>query len=206
MKAKYPRTPHLPFSCGATSDDKVLNSDTHFYSMDVVVTEKMDGENISIYNNGFHARSLDSKHKSYHSWLLSYISNFNWMLLDNERICGEYLYAKHSIGYDSLPSYFLAFSFWRDNVCLDWDDDSIEKLGLLRVPILYRGKYDSKTIQKIAEEVVLRGGEGIVVRNSKAFEYEDFGSNIAKYVRRNHVQTEKHWSQSIIESNGLKKD
>ena len=48
-RVKYPRTYHLPYSKGYTSDDKVLTSDNQFQTMDVVVTEKMDGENTTIY-------------------------------------------------------------------------------------------------------------------------------------------------------------
>lgn len=70
---KYPRTPHLPFSKGMTSDDKVLDNTNNFKDKQVVVTEKMDGENTTIYKDFYHARSLDSKHKDYHSYLLSKI-------------------------------------------------------------------------------------------------------------------------------------
>lgn len=70
-KIKYPRTYHLPFSEGFTSDDKVLENDDIFHNKEVVVTVKMDGENTTIYPTGeYHARSLDSKHKEYHSSLI----------------------------------------------------------------------------------------------------------------------------------------
>ena len=49
MRYKYPRTYHLPFSPGFTSDDKVLKDDSYFRGKEIVVTEKMDGENVSIY-------------------------------------------------------------------------------------------------------------------------------------------------------------
>ena len=68
---KYGRTFHLPWSPGATDDDKVLDSVAHFVGHDVVVTEKMDGENTTVYPTGYtHARSVDSK-KSHPSrdWL-----------------------------------------------------------------------------------------------------------------------------------------
>ena len=70
---KYPRTPHLPFSQGM-SDDKRLSSTTHFQGMQIVVTEKMDGENTTIYNNKVYARSIDSAHRSYHSYLFGRIT------------------------------------------------------------------------------------------------------------------------------------
>lgn len=205
-RVKYPRTYHLPYSKGYTSDDKVLTSDNQFHTMDVVVTEKMDGENTTIYKDFYHARSLDSRHRAYHSWLLGYMKGFQFTIPEGYRICGEYLYARHSIAYMNLPSYFMVFSVWDDeNDCLSWDDTELfcQERRLITVPILYRGIYKTDLIQDIAHEVVLQGGEGIVVRSSAAFNYDCFSENIAKYVREHHVQTDEHWSNGIIEKNRL---
>jgi hypothetical protein len=46
--------------------------------------------------------------------------------------------------------------------------------------------------------------EGYVVRNADKFHYDDFSSNVAKWVRKNHVQTDTHWMHSTIIPNGLK--
>lgn len=208
MRYKYPRTYHLPFSEGCTSDDKMLLSDEHLKGMEIVITEKMDGENITIYRDGFHARSLDSKHKEYHSWLIREMQKFAYDIPKNYRICGEYLFAKHSIAYEDLPSYFMAFSIWEGDTCLSWDDTEIicEELGIQTVPVLWKTQYDTEAVKKIAQEVTARGGEGIVVRYAGQFRYNEFAENVAKYVRRNHVQTDKHWSNSEIIRNGLRID
>lgn len=206
LRYKYPRTYHLPYSEGCTNNDKMLENDSQFLGREIVITEKMDGENTTIYNNYYHARSIDSKHKDYHSWLLGYMKQFQYLIPDGYRICGEYLYAKHSIKYNNLESYFLAFSLWNDDVCLSWDDtqDFCNKVGIKTVPIWYKGIYDIDKTISIAKEVVNSGGEGIVVRNMDSFKYEDFQDNIAKYVRKNHVQTDKHWSLQQIEKNFAK--
>lgn len=47
---KYPRTPHLPFSEGMTKDDRVWKDMHYFDQTEVVVTEKMDGENLHNIN------------------------------------------------------------------------------------------------------------------------------------------------------------
>ena len=206
QKFKYPRTPHFPFSKGATNDDKVLYSTEHFVGKEVVVTEKMDGENTTVYSDYSHARSLESKHKPYHSWLLSYISTFQSQIPENWRICGEYLYAVHSIEYQNLPSYFMAFSVWNDkNECLDWQStkELLEALGVETVPVIYEGVYDEALIQRLAKEVTENGKEGIVVRLKDKFHYDDFSVSIAKYVRENHIQTDKTWG-STIKKNTLK--
>ena len=185
MRYKYPRTYHLPFSETITDDDKRLKDTKQFENMQVVITEKMDGENTTIYNDYYHARSLDSKHKDYHSYLLSNILP--------------------TIHYDNLKDYFLMFSMWKNNTCLSWQDTKewAELLNLNLVPELYIGKYNEEIVKKIAKEVVERGGEGIVVRNVEAFNYNDFSKNVGKYVRANHVQTDTHWTNQEIRKNGL---
>ena len=58
---KYGRTFHLPTSPGVGSDDKIIQDLTHMRAADeVVFTEKMDGENTTIFSGGCHARSPDS--------------------------------------------------------------------------------------------------------------------------------------------------
>lgn len=203
---KYPRTYHFPFSPGATVDDKIFNDyEKYFENKRVAITEKMDGENTTVYKDFCHARSIDSKHKEYHSWLLNYIKSFQYKLKDNERICGEYLFAKHSIHYEKLPSYFLVFSIWEDDKCLSWKDTitRCEELNLITVPSYYEGEYNFEELQKWIDTVVINGGEGVVMRLSDSFSYNNFSTSLVKYVRANHVQTNKHWSNQMIIKNGL---
>jgi hypothetical protein len=69
---------------------------------------------------------------------------------------------------------------------------------------LQTGFYDENIVKKIAKEVIARGGEGIVIRTTMGFNYDNFNRCVAKYVRPNHVQTDDHWSQSEIMKNKLK--
>ena len=56
---KYPRTYHLPYSPGATKDDKKLQAGWFEYFKDkyVVFTEKLDGENTAMTAQDVYARS-----------------------------------------------------------------------------------------------------------------------------------------------------
>ena len=72
------------------------------------------------------------------------------------------------------------------------------------MPVIYKGEYDEELIKKLAKETVEKGGEGIVVRLERGFNYNDFSKSIAKFVRKNHVQTDSTWG-SVIEKNNLKK-
>ena len=82
---KYPRTYHLPYSQSKTDDDKTLPNDDQFKGIEVVVTIKMDGENTTVYPDGYvHARSLDGTGYEWQNWLKSYVWNFCGALEDDE--------------------------------------------------------------------------------------------------------------------------
>lgn len=69
MRVHYPRTPHLPWSPGASSDDVRVGDLSGLAGREVVVTEKLDGENTTLYADGLHARSLDSAHHPSRAWV-----------------------------------------------------------------------------------------------------------------------------------------
>ena len=120
---KYPRTPHLPWSPGATSDDVYLVSLDGFEGKDVVVSEKMDGENTSLYREGMHARSIDGRGHPSRDWVKRWHAGIAHEIPEGWRFCGENVYARHSVGYDSLKHYFYLFSVWTDeNWCLSWTE------------------------------------------------------------------------------------
>jgi hypothetical protein len=45
-----------------------------------------------------------------------------------------------------------------------------------------------------------------VVRKGHSFHYDDFADNVAKFVRKDHVQTNKHWMNEKIIKNKLRKN
>ncbi len=203
---KYPRTYHLPFSEGVNRDDRVLEDCSIFVGKKVVVTEKMDGENCSIYKDFIHARSLDGRDHWSRSWVKNLQAQIGYELDDGWRICGENLFAKHSIGYSSLESYFYAFSIWNEfNECLSWDDTVLycNLLNLITVPVLYRGVWDENLIKGLYSQDKREKMEGFVVRSVEKFSYFEFGKNVAKFVRKEHVGTSHHWMFNSVEKNQL---
>lgn len=201
---KYPRTPHLPWSPGATSDDVFL-ADTHtFWECEVVVTEKMDGENTSMYTNYIHARSIDSKHHPSRTWVKAFHGSIAHAIPAGWRLCGENLYARHSIAYDNLPSYFVLFSVWDEhNRALSWDDTLqwAERLGMAVPKQLYRGVWNEQALRSIAVDT--ESCEGYVLRTVQGFAYQHFHEHVAKWVRAKHVQTDTHWMYAPVVPNGL---
>lgn len=205
MKRKYPRTYHCPFSPGFTSDDKVLTSMEHFYGKWVLISEKRDGENTTIARDYYHARSLDSKdHESQH-YVKKLWSEIRHDIPEGMRICGENLYAKHSIFYNDLESYFEVFSIWIDDRCLSWGEtlEWCELLGLTPVPVFYIGEYTDDLIKDLIITLNFDNVEGFVVRLFHNFNYEDFSTSVAKYVRKGHVVTDQHWKSKQIIPNKL---
>ena len=206
---KYPRTYHLPWSPGFNSDDRVMESTSCFEGKEVVVTVKLDGENCSMYQDHIHARSLDSNNHPSRTWVKNYHSQICGDIPDGWRVCGENLYAKHSIEYNNLPTYFLVFSIWNDkNMCLSWENTKewCELMGLQMVPVIYEGIWDEDKIKTLYKET--HGGdpmEGYVVRVKESFFYKDFKICMGKYVRKNHVTTHGHWMRSRLTLNGIKK-
>lgn len=140
---KYGRTFHLPISLGATSDDKILTSLEGLSGDDLIVTEKMDGENTTLHANGTHARSPDSRYHPSRDWVKAFAAGISPQLATGERIIGENLFARHSLAYDALPSYFLGFAWIVDGVFQSWDQTvaRFAELGITPVPTLYRGPY-----------------------------------------------------------------
>lgn len=204
---KYPSTPHLPFSEQINGDDVVSSDLNKFVGKEVIITEKMDGENTTLYPHHLHARSLDSRHHSSRDWIKSFWGNLNWKIPNDVRICGENLYAKHSIFYEDLESYFYGFSAWRGEVCLSWDDtlNLFSELEIIAVPVLYRGHFSLSEVKKVIAGLDLEKQEGIVMRVTDEFQLQNFSSSLAKWVRKGHVQTDEHWMHAAITPNRLRK-
>lgn len=208
MLKKYPRTFHLPWSRSRTDDDKILRTVGHFEEKEVVVTEKLDGENTTLYRNHIHARSLDSKDHASRHWVKMLHGTISFHIPEGWRICGENVYALHSIYYEHLTSYFYVFSIWNENnECLSWDEtvEWAELLGLETAPVLYRGIWSEETVKSCYTKQSVFGGEqeGYVVRLTERFSYEDFKQSAAKFVRKNHVQTDQHWLSKPVVPNGI---
>ncbi|MER5813225.1 RNA ligase family protein [Streptomyces sp. NPDC002033] len=203
MRTHYPRTAHLPWSPGATPDDVRVSGPSALAGREVVVTEKLDGENTTLYADGLHARSLDSGHHPSRAWVKGLQGRIGAGIPAGVRVCGENLYARHSLGYEELDSWFYGFSVWEGDHCLDWDR-TVRFLGRLGIPaprVLWRGVYDERALRRLRVDTSRQ--EGYVVRTVAGFRREDFGRYVAKWVRGGHVRTDTHWMYAPVVPNGL---
>lgn len=214
MSAKYPRTPHLPFSPGGTSDDRRIHSVAPFLGIPVVITEKMDGSNVCLERNACFARSHASapNHPSFDAFKAYHASVKN-LLGGNTQVFGEWLYARHSIDYSRLPNYFMVFGVrdTKTGLWASWEEVVMwaDSLGTVTVPVLEATEFRTEkdlveTVQAHALHPSPHGQrEGIVLRKSAEFSDAEFGTSVVKWVRSNHVQTEDHWKSQAIVRNAL---
>lgn len=196
---KYPRTPHLPWSPGATSDDKIISEETLKYLsslQDIVVTEKMDGGNLTFYRDAFHGRSFSSTAQPWDSAAKALWAAVRHEIPAGWRISGESLYARRSVSYCDLPGVYLVFNVWDEhNNALSWDFVKMfaTELKLPTVPELYRGSSFDEAVKAWSQLRTSDNSEGYVLRNADEFNFSDFSTNVAKYVRENHVRTSDDW-------------
>jgi len=205
--SKYNRTYHLPWSPGATNDDRISSDVSPLIGIDIVITEKLDGENCGMTDNGVYARSHAAFTTS--PWSRE-VRNLHKILVEGQLGDGVYLFGEnmegiHSIEYTNLTSYFYLFGVRDNNIWVPWEkvEEYSYLLDIPTVPVLFKGIVNSEKelkelTEKLASENSKLGGkrEGIVVRNADMFHNDDFSSNVMKWVRKGHVQTDEHWTRN----------
>ena len=210
---KYPRTYHFPWSPGTTSDDRKLSDgwfDANGWAgKEIVITEKLDGENTMFSNTDVYSRSHAAPTRSAWSRNLWDTNGLLWSVKDkigdDEYFYGENLYGEHSIHYDKLTSYFYLFAGRHGDEWYGWDDVTLsaEILGVPTVPVLWRGVIETEEqlkalVDKFMSEPSTFGveKEGLVIRWASGFKNDDFSKCVCKWVRPHHVQTGVHWTRS----------
>jgi len=212
---KYPRTPHVPQSPGGTNEDRRLVSLDTFLDRPLVVTEKMDGSNVCLQNTGCFARS--HSHPPHHAsfdMFKAFHARVQSKIPPNLQIFGEWCYAKHSIIYTALPSYFMIFGVRDMSKMLwaSWGEVELwaDELGVPTAPYLLSvepGTDLEKVINTLASENARPPSgherEGFVIRWADEFHDDEFPNAVAKWVRADHVQTPFHWKNLPIVRNRL---
>jgi len=230
---KYPRTMNFPWSNSTSSDDVWWEDSSALDGKEVVMTEKIDGECTTIYPDGHvHARSIDTNHHASRSWVKSLAAGISYRMPKGLRICGENVFAWHSIFYADLSNYFFVYGMYdENNRCLSWSDTETwcAELALHTVPVIWRGIWDEDHVKSLwqgegafptfASKIDPADGqptypkdfepcdaEGYVVRPTNSFPYDQFKERCAKFVRPNHVQTASNWMTRSVIRNLLKSD
>lgn len=208
-KQKYPRTFHLPYSEKKGHDDKILEDEDCFYNIDVIVLEKLDGENTSLYGDSMHARSLDSRlDDEGRHWVEQFMKLRQQYFHNDMVIMGENMFYKHTVEYDDLESYFYGFAVRTNQLFLQWSLTKriFDTMDIKHPKVIYDGIYNKDAIleafQKYDDSKNNRC-EGFVVRNKEMFRMVNFSSNVAKFVKSSFEISDKHWRHApkIINKN-----
>lgn len=226
---KQPHTPHLPFSQENSDSDDFYDYDDleYFAEVPLVITIKMDGSNAYVSSERVASRKgWGATHETYDQ-LKAMHAGFKHKIDKDIQIFGEWLKHKHSIHYapkekcdceDNAPpldGYFQVFNVYDNkyNLWLSWPEvkNWSDKIGVPTTPVIKNGVYyenkheAAEKLRQIAEDVVEKGHEGIVVRPKYPFHFGQFSRFVGKYVRENHVKTDEHWMHQEMIENCLKK-
>jgi hypothetical protein len=221
ISTKYGRTYHYDFSPGTTSDDRInrgWREEIQRFST-ILHTEKLDGENTCLSPLGVFARSHAAP--TLHPWADHLKVRQSMIVNDlkdnNLEIFGENLYAIHSIIYPNLESHFYVFGIRVLDKWLSWEETKwyAEFFDFPCVPELsMQSTADpelvKQTVLNLASQPSVFGSlqnntnplldctrEGVVSRNIEEYDVDKFAQNVFKYVRKDHVQTDVHWSKTI---------
>jgi ATP-dependent RNA circularization protein (DNA/RNA ligase family) len=222
---RFPHTPHIAWlAAGTPRDDKVLSPDEGkaLLSQPVVVEEKLDGANMGISFNSEGVLHVQNRgqylNKPYggqfarlDEWLVVREDALFDALGDQLMLFGEWCAARHSLDYETLPDWFLAFDVYDRATGRFWSTrrrhELAKRLQVREVPRVSRGV---TTLEELIEWVRAhrshyRDGtlEGVVIRQ----EDEDWLLGRAKLVRPDFVQAiEEHWRHRTIEWNRINWD
>ena len=180
---RFPRTPHLAWSGGTKPrDDKVMSPEAvaSFLASPVVVEEKVDGANLGLsladdvlrvqHRGDLVDLAMDRDYPRLAGWLEEHGREIASIIGPNLVIFGEWCVLRHSVPYDALPDWFLAFDVYDRNhrrfLASDRRDALIERIGLVSVPSVSAGCFTIASLRALIGESRLGPSmmEGVVLR------------------------------------------
>lgn len=214
---KYGRTYHFPFSPGVSNDDRINNNYWQNIKsfQKIVHTEKLDGENNCLNKHGVFARSHAMPTNS--AWTSTLRQKWNIIKHDlgNYELFGENLFAIHSIEYAEIDSHFFVFAVRELDQWLSWEETLFiaSAFDIPTVPVIAtidrlpeqaafeRQVITLATAESSFQSIEANSGkpctmEGIVTRNFDTYSVSQFEKNVFKYVRKDHVTTNEHWTKN----------
>ncbi len=219
---RYPQTPHLAWlGSHVPRDDKVFGSDeaAQILEHEVTVEEKLDGANVGISSDPFGELRFQNRGQfleppfrgqfaRLNGWATQYSQRLAEALGPGLILFGEWLAARHSVKYDKLPDWFVAFDIHDANENAFWSVPRRDKLagqiGLPVPPCLFRGRTNLSDLKHMVIDGRSRFGdtalEGLVVRQ------DDLRLNQAraKLVRPDFIQSMgQHWRRRAFDWNRI---
>ncbi len=182
---------------------------------ELIIQEKVDGTNIGISFNengeflfqhrGEYIRREEGEYSKLSQWSSRHKEGLERILGTKRILFGEWVLEKHSILYDRLPSYFLAFDLFdrEEQRFLSQAalDRHIVDTGICSIPLLYKGNFSSlEDLQALLQTSHFgeQRMEGLYLRRDS----ELYNEERAKFVRRDfQQQIKKHWKKGKRERN-----
>jgi ATP-dependent RNA circularization protein (DNA/RNA ligase family) len=219
---RFPHTPHLAWlGEGEPRDDKVLSKEEvlALLSAPVRVEEKIDGANLGLSmgpDGGLRAQNrgqyLEAPCRGQFTrlaaWLAVHESALASALGRNLILFGEWCAARHSVEYERLPDWFVAFDIYDRESGRYWSaarrDEFCARLGLAVAPTLSEGR---TSLSALREQVTTRRSrfgnsliEGTVIRRENG----GWLDSRAKLVAPGFTQAiNEHWRHRAIVWNQL---
>ncbi|HMH54508.1 MAG TPA: RNA ligase family protein [Candidatus Acidoferrum sp.] len=215
---KFPRTPHLAW-LGITPPrgDKLLSSAqaAAFLTEPVVVEEKLDGACVGLslgpdgsvraqHRGGYLTPRSHAQFQTLWAWLAEREVALREALGARLILFGEWCYARHSVVYDALPDWFMAFDVYDRKGARFWSrarrDALIGGLPLASAPMLACGRFDRTELERLLGRSYVGSApmEGIYLRREDG----PWLTARAKLVRASWIpHNELHWSRRAIRPN-----
>ena len=211
---KYPKTPYLNFSPGC-DDDRYIDTQ-ELLGKPLAVTVKRDGSCVTLSREVCGARNGHTAEHPSFAPLKARHAAVKESIPKGVQVFGEWLYARHSIHYAgdlALLDHLQVFAVYDQDQQLFYSQDDMldlcRFLGLAAVDrlavVTYKAEWELVNgVTALAQAAILRGEEGVVVKSMYPYHFGQFPTNVAKYVRENHVQTTDRWKQEAVIKNELR--
>jgi hypothetical protein len=229
---KYPRTPHLFGSTGTADDKRLSESESIAFVVDqsLIVEEKLDGTNVGIHFSDDGQLVLQCRgHLITQGMHPQYDLFKQWAvvkrgILENALGCqfilfGEWLYARHSVHYRSLPHYFFEFDIYDKQhavfLSLQRRTELLAGTGIHTVPVIHRGTVAKHDLTRLIgpsqfdshfENTSTRRSDNLMEGIYLRTEADGVVTGRAKYVRPEFIDKIKestHWQHQPLVPNIL---
>jgi len=219
---KFPSTPHLAWlGVEKVRGDKVLAPEEakQFLASSIVVEEKIDGANLGIsfgssgqlrfQNRGqWLEGKLTGQWERLRGWAAEHEAALREHLPPEHILFGEWCYARHSMAYDSLPDWFVAFDVYDARAQQFWStsrrDALLPTAEIAAASQLQRGRFSLADLRELLNGTSAFGKsqrEGLYLRR----EDEAWLLSRAKLVHPDFTQAiGEHWSRRVIVPNCIR--
>ncbi len=220
---RFPHTPHLAWlGASIPRDDKVLTREEAdaFLAAPIILEEKVDGANLGVSfdsdgqlrvqnRGGYLDPPFAGQFAGLGHWLDLRQDDLFDALGAELVLFGEWCAARHSLDYDRLPDWFVAFDVYDRAVGRFWSvprrNTLATGLTLATVPAIDAGRYSTSALVDLVATATscFRDGplEGLYIRRDEG----DWLVDRAKLVRSEFVQAiGEHWRSRAIEKNHLR--